>query len=224
MLSSDHIHNRSQITASVVAILTLWLAVVILLGARGAYVGAPGSLPLPILIGVAVPVTVFLTVYSVWPTFRRFILSLDLVPVTAIQAWRFGGLGFLALYAYGILPGHFAWPAGLGDMAIGASAVGVAWALSRRPQFASSRSFAVWNLLGIFDLVVAVGAGAAASGLRLGSYGEITTGPMAQMPLVLVPGFLVPCFVMLHLTALIQARRLILPGGFGQTGFSRWEP
>ena len=181
MLSSDHIHNRSQITISVVAILTLWLAVVILLGTRGAYNRDPGSLPLPILIGVAVPIMVFLTLYSVSPTFRRFILALDLVPVTAV--W-------------------------------------VAWALSRRPQFASSRSFAVWNLLGIFDLVVAVGTGAAASGLGLGRYGEITTGPMAQMPLVLVPGFLVPCFVMLHLTALIQARRLVLPGGFGQTGVS----
>ncbi|MEX5283712.1 hypothetical protein [Nitrospira tepida] len=178
-------------------------------------------MPLPILLGVTFPIMVFLTLYSVWPTFRWFILSLDLVPVTAIQAWRFGGLGFLALYAYGILPGHFAWPAGLGDMAIGASAVWVAWALSRRPQFASSRSFAIWNLLGIVDLVVAVGVGAASSGLGLGEYGEITTGPMARMPLVLVPGFLVPCFIMLHLTALIQAQRLIMSGGFWQTGFSR---
>lgn len=220
-MSLDHIRNRAQITASVVAILTLWLAVVILLGARGAYSRDPGSLPLPILLGVAVPVMVFLTLYSVWPTFRRFILSLDLVPVTAIQAWRFGGLGFLALYAYGILPGHFAWPAGLGDMAIGASAVWVAWALSRGPQFASSRSFAIWNLLGVFDLVVAVGTGTAASGLVSGMAGEITTGPMARLPLLVVPGFLVPCFIMLHLTALFQARRLGLPGGFGQTGFSR---
>jgi hypothetical protein len=204
----------------VIAILALWLAVVIALGVNGAYVRAPGSLPLPILIGVIVPIIAFLTMYRVWPAFRRFILSLDLVPVTALQAWRFGGLGFLALYVYGILPGQFAWPAGLGDMAIGASAVWVVWALSRRPQFAASRSFAIWNLLGIFDLVVAVGTGATASGMALGVYGEITTGPMAQMPLVLVPGFLVPCFVMLHLTALFQARGLVLSGGFRQTGFT----
>jgi hypothetical protein len=30
---------------------------------------------------------------------------------------------------------------------------------------------------------------------------------MAQLPLVLVPAFLVPLFVMLHLTVLFQARR-----------------
>jgi hypothetical protein len=30
---------------------------------------------------------------------------------------------------------------------------------------------------------------------------------MAQLPLLLIPAYLVPLFVMLHLTALIQARR-----------------
>jgi hypothetical protein len=31
---------------------------------------------------------------------------------------------------------------------------------------------------------------------------------MAQLPLVLIPAFLVPTFLMLHLTALLQARRV----------------
>jgi hypothetical protein len=31
---------------------------------------------------------------------------------------------------------------------------------------------------------------------------------MAQLPLVLIPAFLVPIFIMLHVAALIQARRL----------------
>jgi hypothetical protein len=35
----------------------------------------------------------------------------------------------------------------------------------------------------------------------------VTTGPMAQLPLVLIPAYLVPLFVMLHLAALFQARR-----------------
>ena len=33
---------------------------------------------------------------------------------------------------------------------------------------------------------------------------------MAQMPLVLIPAYFVPLFVMLHLAALFQARRLEL--------------
>lgn len=208
MLSREQTRSTSQLTAFVVVALTLWFAVVIALGADGAYAGVPGSWPLPILIGVTVPIMVFLTLYSAWPTFRRFILSLDPILVAALQAWRFGGLGLLALYVYGILPAQFAWPAGLGDMAIGAAAVWAVRALNREPQFAAQRPFVIWNLLGIVDLVAAVGMGAALSGVTPGLSGEITTGPMAQLPLLLVPGFLVPCFVMLHLTALFQARRL----------------
>ena len=71
----------------------------------------------------------------------------------------------------------------------------------------TSRSFAVWNLLGILDLVVAVSIGAINTSLATGAPGEITVAPMAQMPLVLIPAYLVPLFVMLHLAALFQARR-----------------
>jgi hypothetical protein len=46
------------------------------------------------------------------------------------------------------------------------------------------------------------------SGIIPGLAGEITTAPMAQLPLVLIPAYLVPLFVMLHLAALAQARRL----------------
>jgi hypothetical protein len=31
---------------------------------------------------------------------------------------------------------------------------------------------------------------------------------MTQLPLILIPAFLVPTFLMLHVTALLQARRL----------------
>src|SRR6185437_8157592 len=51
-----------------------------------------------------------------------FVLALDLRFVAAVQAWRWAGLEFLTLYTYGILPGVFAWPAGLGDMIVGFSA------------------------------------------------------------------------------------------------------
>lgn len=208
MQTSEQFHAPTQVATLVAVGLALWFAIVLIVGARDGYVTAPGNLPLPILMGVTAPIAIFLLTYRLWPAFRRFILSLDLVPATAIQAWRFGGLGFLALYAYGVLPGMFAWPAGLGDMAIGASAVWVAWLLTRRPEWATRRSFAIWNLLGILDLVVAVGMGAVVSALALGTVGEITTLPMTQMPLVVVPCFLVPMFVMLHLTVLLQVRKL----------------
>jgi hypothetical protein len=53
--------------------------------------------------------------------------------------------------------------------------------------------------------------------LATGAALEITTAPMAQLPLVLVPAFLMPFFVMLHLTSLFQARRLALAESGTQT-------
>ena len=150
---------------------------------------------------------VFLVAYQVWPGFRAFVLSLDLSLAAGVQAWRAGGLGFLALYAYGVLPGAFAWPAGLGDIAIGVTAPWVARRSIGRAGFAFSRVFAVWNLLGILDLVVAVSVGGLSTALATGATGEVTTGPMAQLPLVLIPAYLVPLFIVLHLAALFQARR-----------------
>ncbi|RPJ38198.1 MAG: hypothetical protein EHM35_05070 [Planctomycetaceae bacterium] len=153
------------------------------------------------------PPVVFLAAYWGSGRFRAFVLAINLPLAAAIQAWRAGGLGFLALYAYGVLPGIFAWPAGLGAIAIGVTAPWRGLALIRRPGFASSRIFVVWNVLGILDLVVAISTGALGSTLASGAAGEVTTGPMAQLPPVLIPAYLVPLFVMLHLTSLFQARR-----------------
>src|SRR5204863_7549149 len=114
----------------------------------------------------------------------------------------------LALYTYKVLPGLFAWPAGLGDMAVGMTAPLMLASLLRRPDYAASRRFVAWNLSGILDLVVAVSIGAVVPVVAPNFYGDVTTAPMSQMPLALIPTFLVPTFLILHLTALLQARRL----------------
>lgn len=193
---------------AVAAVLAAWFTLVVLAGAGEAFVTPPGTPPLPILIGVTAPVIMFLAAFRMSHRFRELVLAADLRFMMAIQAWRFAGLGFLALYAHGVLPGVFAWPAGLGDIAIGVTAPWLLVILIRRPSFAASKTFVVWNALGVLDLVVAVGTGTLASGLVAGVVGEITTGPMAQLPLVLVPAYFVPIFVMLHMAALFQARRL----------------
>jgi hypothetical protein len=194
-------------TLIIAIVLAVWLALVMLLGARGAFVRPPGTPPLPIFIGVTAPIIAFLALFWMSRAFRDFVLAIDLRLATAIQAWRFAGFGFLALFSYGVLPGTFAWPAGVGDMAIGLTAPWVALALIRRPGFIGSKIFLAWNLFGILDLVVAVSSGALNSVLATGIPGEVTTAPMAQLPLVLIPAYLVPLFVMLHLAALFQARR-----------------
>ncbi len=194
--------------AMTAAVLITWFMLVLVLGARGAFVTAPGTPPLPILVGVLTPILVFFAGWRVSAAFRALVLAVDLRLAAAIQAWRFAGLGFLAMYAHGVLPGLFAWPGGLGDIAIGVAAPWMILSLIRQPGFAASQSFRVWNLLGILDLVVAIGTGVLASGFAAGLVGDTTTGPMTQLQLVLIPAYFVPIFIMLHVTALIQGRYL----------------
>ena len=204
--------TEKKVKTIVGAALLLWLVSVLILSANDAFMRGPGALPLPILAGFLTPLLVFLAAFWRVTPFRDFVMSIDLPAMAGVQAWRFGGLGFIALYSYGVLPGLFAWPAGLGDMAIGLTAPLVIHALRRQPSFAAGRRFQVWNLLGILDLMVAVSLGATSAVLGIGISAEITTFPMGVLPLVLVPTFLVPLFFILHLASLLQARRMVAAG------------
>jgi len=207
--------GRSSVKSVVFLALALWFGLVLFLGANGAFVNREGSPPLPIFVGLAIPLVVFLAAYFGWTSFRDFILGADLRFVAAMQAWRWAGGQFFWLYAWSVLPGLFAFPAGFGDMAIGITAPWIVLGLVRGPLFAASRRFFIWNILGIADFVVAVSMGVLSSGLFHGINelnGNLTTGAMNRLPLVLIPAFAVPLFTMLHLTALFQARQLARSG------------
>jgi hypothetical protein len=196
------------ISLGIILVLAVWFALVVSLGALGAFVGVPGRPPIAIALGVGGPLLLFLAALQLSPSFGEFVLSLDLRLIAGIQAWRWAGLGFLSLYARNILPAVFALPAGLGDMAVGFAAPWMILGLVRRPGFAASPAFVRWNLLGILDLIVAVSLGALMATLSTGAPGEISTAPMATLPLLLIPAFLVPLFLMLHIAALMQSRQV----------------
>lgn len=199
--------NNSGITKVIGSVLVLWSAFVAFLSAHGDLTASPGGPPIALLLSVVTPVIVFLVAYRVFATFRHFVLTFDLRLAAGIQAWRFAGLGFLALYANAVLPGVFAWPAGLGDMFVGMTAPWIILALIRRPDFIRSKLFLAWNLFGMLDLVVAVTDGGLSSFLI--HEGGVSTGPMTQLPLAFISAYFVPIFFMLHLVALIQRRRFV---------------
>ena len=181
--------GRRGIRLAVAIALAAWFVLVVSLGAAGAFVGPPGKPPLAIAIGVTAPLVLFFASMRLSPSFREFVLSLDLRLIAGMQAWRWAGLGFLVLYAHNVLPAVFALPAGLGDMAIGITAPWIMLALVRQPGFAARAAFIRWNLLGILDLVVAVSIGAVSALFATGAPGEISAAPMATLPLLLVPAF-----------------------------------
>ena len=200
-------HTSTKIVIAVG--LAVWFAVAWALGTSGVMT-ADASQPFrPILLSILVPVAVFLAAYFWSGRFRTFVLSQDIRVLTMLQHWRVLGFTFLMLYAHDVLPGRFAWPAGLGDIAIGFAAPLVVLRLVRRPEFARSRAFVTFHLLGILDFVVAGASATLASGAFPTLHmGPLTSAPMEYWPLSLFPSFIVPLFLFVHLAVLFQVREL----------------
>jgi len=156
-----------------------------------------------------VPVVAVLLAIRFSPALRQVLSAASLPALIGVQFYRTLGVLFVILMTMGQLPARFALPAGWGDIAIGLTAPLVALALARGTR--GSRAIATsWNVVGLLDLVVAVGMG---TGL-LAPYLAPELGPRVQpaaamgiFPMFLVPAFAVPVSVLLHLIALGRLRR-----------------
>src|SRR5271156_3326601 len=134
-------------------LITIWFLFALTASALHIFRTAPDQPPLPFGLAVLIPIGIFVVWSAASQSFRQFLFSLNPRTLTFVQAWRIAGFVFLVLYTYNILPGHFALPAGWGDIAIGATAPFVAIKLAN-PE--NRKSFIFWQLLGITDLVTAV--------------------------------------------------------------------
>ena len=204
-------HLTPNLSIIVGAVLSVWFLAALWGGAAGIFRAAPSRPPLAILIAVVGPPLVVALAYRLSRTVRELVLGIDLQLLTAIQSWRVIGILFLALYAFGLLPGLFAWPAGLGDVAVGIAAPFVLLAMVRGAP--TWRRQVVWlNVAGLVDFVGAVGTGALSSdpsfGFVAASAGRAS---LAELPLSLVPTFAVPLWTIFHVISLIQVARGI-PG------------
>jgi len=178
-----------------------WLVFSVAASALHLYRTDAGEPPLPLGLAAVIPIVVFLVWIARSAKFRQFTLSLNPRALTFVQTWRLAGFVFLVLATYGILPRVFALPAGWGDMAIGATAWLAGWKLA---SAARRRSFILWQVLGIADLVTAVTLGTLAG--VLDPHG-IPTSPMTVLPLSLIPTFAVPLMLILHVICIAQAMR-----------------
>ncbi len=188
-------------------VLALWFLTALAAGSAGVFQSSPSTPPLPILVAVAGPPLLFGIAYRVSAAVRRFALGIDLRLLTAVQGWRVIGGMFLVLYAFGLLPGPFAWPAGVGDLAVGLAAPFALLAMLRGSP-AWPRHVAWLNIAGLIDFVGAIGTGVLTSSSSLGVLaGEASHASMGALPLSLVPTFAVPLWIIFHAISLLQLRR-----------------
>lgn len=186
-----------------------WFAFILTLAFAGVFERPPGEPPFPTMVAVTIPLLGFFLVYATQERFRKYILGLDLKVLTIIHAWRMVGFSFIVLHMREALPGLFAWPAGLGDMAIALTAPLVVLALLKGPHFATSSRFIWWHVLGLIDFIVAVGTGVLSSGAFPALYQpSVTTAPVAEMALVLIPAFFVPFLAITHFAAILKSLHL----------------
>jgi hypothetical protein len=183
--------------AAVLVLLGAWFAFVLALGATGTLSPAGGGAP-ALGLTVILPIVALVGAYFALPSLRSTMSATPLPALIALHAIRVLGFLFLVLYAEGRLPAPFAPSAGWGDIFIGATALPLAWAAARfgarvRPLVL------LWNGLGVADLVVALTLGPlSAPGPLQVFLGPPDSSPMTTLPWLIIPGFLVPCLMFLH--------------------------
>jgi hypothetical protein len=199
---------QGSVSLGLAIFLGAWLVAAFLLAPRlGSLVGQDFTTVPPVLFFAGVPVAVALAWLAFSSNLRRTLAATQPPVLIGVQVYRVIGAVFVILLGLGELPAHFALPAGWGDVVVGLTAPFVAVALARGAP--GSRTAAVaWNLLGLLDLVIAVGMG---SGLLVpllapGQGPAVPTAALQEFPLVLVPTFAVPVSVLLHVLALSGLR------------------
>jgi hypothetical protein len=175
-----------------------WFALVVAVGATGALGPAFGGTP-SLGLAVLLPVAALVWAYFGLSSVRERMAATPLPAFIALNVIRLIGFMFIALHAQGRLPAPFAPSAGWGDVFIGATALPLAWAVMRLGARVGPLVL-MWNVLGMADLVAAVTLGAlSAPGPLQVFVGPPDSSPMTTLPWLMIPGFLVPCLMFIHI-------------------------
>jgi hypothetical protein len=194
--------RRGRIEAA--AALAAWFAFVVFLGATQALnVGPPPALAAAVIL----PVVAMCLAFFSFPSIKAAAMAMPLPALEAVNFARVLGLSFILLYAAGRLPAPFAPIAGWGDIFVGIAALPVAWAMSRFGARMRTLTL-VWNGLGFLDLVTAIGLGAtSAPGPIQIIVGPPDSGLMTTLPWILIPCFLVPSYMFIHIVIFYRLTR-----------------
>lgn len=198
--------KRATAWSGVALILAIWIGTIWTLAVKGVFHREIGNVPmLPIAIFLPVILGLFVVTRS-----QTVASLLDATPASwlvGIQVYRILGGMFLVYWIRDAIPGVFALPAGIGDVATGLLALPAAvWVASGSPI--GTRIGIRWNVLGLVDFAVAVGTGFLTSpgpGHLLALDHPNTL--IATFPTVMVPAFAVPFSILLHALSLRQLKR-----------------
>jgi hypothetical protein len=131
---------------------------------------------------------------------RVWTLNVDLRWLVLFHLTRlFAGAYFLVLCQRGQLPCAFAKPAGWGDIIVAVLALAVVAAM--RTEFAKT-VFLIWNTIGLIDIIFVV-----FSAFRFGLTDWQSMHALRELPLSLLPTFLVPLIIASHVLIFVRLAR-----------------
>ena len=194
-------------TRLIFGIIGIWF----LLAFVGGFMGIFNQADKPyVLLIVLVPIFGFMLAYSLSMQVQRAVNQIPLWSITIAHAWRFVGIYFLVGAIAGILPPQFGFPEGLGDIITAIFSLPLAFAIRKNHQSLRLRTaFIAWNVFGLIDLISAISLGILYSP---GPFGilrtDLSTAAMTTFPVNLIPTFLVPLFILLHMLALKRSGEL----------------
>ena len=198
--------ERSRAVLAIGGVLTAWFALAVWLARLDVYHATPDGLP-TVAFGIFIPIAIGALALARSQTLARIIAAVPQTYLVSVQLYRALGVVFLILWAAGRLPALFAWPAGAGDVVVELAAPFVAWGYARNASGAAA-SVGWWNVLGLADLVVAVGTGVLTSPSPFQLFAFDNPNELVSIyPLVLVPTFLVPVSVLMHFASLQKLAR-----------------
>lgn len=193
--------SAPELVAPSFVFFALWLIVGFALSLRG-FFASSDVVAVPRIVYALIPLTIGYLAYGLLRSVRTVVDEIPMHWVIALQFYRVLGVVFLVEWMLGALPGAFALPAGIGDIAIGLSAPFVA-ARVRAGAARAREAAIVWNLLGIGDLMVAVTMGVTTTPGPLHLFAlDNPNVAISMMPLVLVPIVAVPFSLLLHFIGL----------------------
>jgi hypothetical protein len=175
--------------------LSAWFVLAAVLAMAGAF--ASPALP----VGVALSIAIFVPVLGLARIVTRTLAhGIPLSALVGVHIGRILGSAFLMLYAAGRLPYTLAHSAGWGDVTVGVLAIPMLWVIRNRPAGWRSMT-AIWNALGIVDLLSAVtlAVGSAPGSLVRFNFEAPGAAAIAMFPWALIPAFFVPVYLLTHI-------------------------
>jgi hypothetical protein len=107
IVSSESQIAPPEFAKPMLALISVWLLVIVMLGRSGVFHTAPNDPPVLTLLAMLLPPMLFLFAMRL-SRFRTQVLNINPIWLNAMQGLRILGAGFLFVAAYGHLPGIFA--------------------------------------------------------------------------------------------------------------------